>query len=123
MISYRQADLIDRIKPHITFMGGWFFTDSNGSSKYYLFYTDEKTSPLEEKLNRLILGYDDMEKTAISREHTPRGSGFKSQFYEDRYSAVENLKEFIRGIKDIDGVKDAEFIGSLSAFTIRIISL
>ncbi len=120
MISYRRADLIDKIKePNVIELHGVACANSEGSWSV-LFYKEIKDQNMFKKIEKVLLGYDDFKKTAVSADLTPLGVGYRSQTMDGGEAVILNLGEVISGIKSIPGVIGASMNRPTPEFVIRI---
>lgn len=119
MISYRQADIIDKLQPKVTELHGWAY-NRNGRSYSIVYFMPDAESQIVNEVAQVLLGYDDFTKVEISKEFTPLGYGYKSQDMENGDVVIINLGEVINGIKQITGVENVEMNRPTPNFVIRI---
>lgn len=119
MISFRQADIIDKLQPKVTELHGWAY-NRNGKSYSILYFMPDAEPHIVNEVAQVLLGYDDFRRVDISKEFTPLGYGYKSQDMDNGEVVIVNLGEVINGIKQIPGVESVEMNRPTPSFVIRI---
>lgn len=114
MISYRRSDIFERMKTNKPVLGVVIninIVEDASSWRPEIIFTFMLKRELREAIENVLMSHDDFKKVEFTTNYTRQelgGYGFRGQWMESYEAAVFNVAEVIRGIENIDGVKEVK---------------
>lgn len=121
MISYRQADLSDRLKTKPLEIMGNIRSDDKGDLFWAtMSFVGEEQQSIESKIEKVILSHDDFRKK--DARIAGRATSYRSLTFDSAQEVQENLEQVLDGIRNIDEVVSAGMVlqGADLRFIIRV---